>query len=100
MKTAGNTNDTPTNQGPFPQGGKGKPDRKAMIDMPLETLVCSALERNPYLTHRNLRFETSDGRVTLRGVVNTYFQKQMAQEAIRHVDGVAEIANELEVCWS
>jgi osmotically-inducible protein OsmY len=71
-----------------------------MIDMPLDTQVCAAIERNPYLARRNLRFETSDGRVTLRGVVNTYFQKQMAQEAIRHVDGVAEIANELEVCWS
>jgi osmotically-inducible protein OsmY len=71
-----------------------------MIDMPLDSRVCTALERNPYLARRNLRFETVDGRVTLRGVVNTYFQKQMAQEAIRHVDGVAEIANELEVCWS
>ncbi len=71
-----------------------------MIDMPLDSKVFTALERNPYLARRNLRFETSDGRVTLRGVVNTYFQKQMAQEAIRHVDGVAEIANELEVCWT
>lgn len=71
-----------------------------MIDMPLDTRVFTALERNPYLTRRNLRFETNDGRVTLRGVVNTYYQKQMAQEAIRYVDGVAEIANELEVCWS
>jgi osmotically-inducible protein OsmY len=71
-----------------------------MIDMPLDHQVSSALERNPYLGRRNLRFEMSDGRVTLRGVVDTYFQKQMAQEAIRHVDGVHEIANELEVCWA
>jgi len=73
-----------------------------MIDMmPLDDRVLSALERNPYLTHhRTLRFETQQGRVTLRGVVNTYFQKQMAQEAIRHVEGVAEIANELEVAWA
>jgi osmotically-inducible protein OsmY len=70
-----------------------------MIDMPLDDRVLTALERNPYLARRSLRFETNAGRVTLRCVVNTYFQKQMAQEAIRHVDGVAEIANELEVCW-
>jgi len=70
-----------------------------MIDMPpLDDRVLTALEGNPYLSHRNLRFETSSGRVTLRGVVGTYFQKQMAQEAIRYVDGVSEIANELEVC--
>ncbi|MCE5266411.1 MAG: BON domain-containing protein [Planctomycetaceae bacterium] len=71
-----------------------------MIDMPLDDRVLTALECNPYLARRNLRFETSEGRVILRGVVNTYFQKQMAQEAIRHVDGVDEIANELEVCWA
>ena len=72
-----------------------------MIDMPpLDDRVLCALEQNPYLTRRNLRFETAEGRVTLRGVVGTYFQKQMAQEAIRHVAGVHEIANELEVCWS
>jgi osmotically-inducible protein OsmY len=72
-----------------------------MIDMmPLDHRVLTALERNPYLTRRNLRFETEQGRVTLRGVVASYFQKQMAQEAIRNVEGVAEIANELEVSWA
>ena len=71
-----------------------------MIDMPpLEDRVLNALERNPYISRRTLRFETSEGRVTLRGNVATYFQKQMAQEAIRHVVGVHEITNELEVCW-
>lgn len=71
-----------------------------MIDIPLDDRVLIALEKNPYLARRNLRFETSSGRVTLRGVVNTYFQKQMAQESLRHVDGVDEITNELEVCWT
>ena len=70
-----------------------------MIDMPLDDRVLTALERNPYIARRNLRFETSQGRVTLRGVVNSYYQKQMAQEAVRHIDGVDEIANELEVSW-
>jgi osmotically-inducible protein OsmY len=71
-----------------------------MIDMPhLEDRVQRALQGNPYVSPRLLRFETSEGRVTLRGVVGTYFQKQMAQEAIRHVAGVQEITNELEVCW-
>ena len=70
-----------------------------METLPLDDQVLSALEQNPYLPRRNLRFETSEGRVTLRGVVGTYFQKQMAQESLRHVDGVLEIANELEVSW-
>ncbi len=72
-----------------------------MIDiMPLDDRVLTALERSPYLTNRNLRFETEQGRVTIRGVVSTYFQKQMAQEALRNVEGVAEITNELEVAWA
>ncbi len=68
-----------------------------MISIPLDHRVLTALERNPHVARRNLRFETHEGRVTLRGVVGSYFQKQMAQEALRYVDGVHEIANELEV---
>jgi osmotically-inducible protein OsmY len=70
-----------------------------MIEMPLNDRVLTALECNPYLARRNLRFETSAGRVTLLGVVNTYYQKQIAQETIRHIDGVDQIDNKLEVCW-
>ena len=72
----------------------------AMIDVTLDHRVLTALERSPYIARRDLRCEAASGRVTLRGVVDTYYQKQMAQEVIRHVDGVHEIANELEVCWS
>lgn len=67
------------------------------VDVPLEDRVLTALNRNPHIPGRSLRFETDSGRVTLRGVVRSYFQKQMAQEAIRRVDGVDEICNELEV---
>jgi osmotically-inducible protein OsmY len=70
-----------------------------MIDMPLDHRILTALEQNPHVARRNLRFETQQGRVILRGVVGTYYQKQMAQEAVRGVEGVQEIANELEVCW-
>ncbi len=37
--------------------------------------------------------------MVLKGTVNSYFQKQMAQEAIRRVDGVELIDNQLEVNW-
>ncbi len=70
-----------------------------MIDTPLKNQVLVALKQNPHLARRNLRFETEDGRVTLRGVVPTFYQKQMAQEAVRYIDGVDEVANELEVSW-
>jgi osmotically-inducible protein OsmY len=70
---------------------------------PQDTLhdrVLSALEDHPYLARRNLRFENHAGRVVLRGTVGTYYQKQLAQEALRHIDGVFQITNELEVNWT
>lgn len=59
-----------------------------------------ALAENPYLTGRQVRFETREGTIVLRGVVNSYFQKQMAQESLRRIDGVDEIENELTVTWA
>ena len=72
-----------------------------MIDTPpLAARVSTALKDSPHVPRRQLRFEThEEGRVVLRGQVGTYFQKQMAQEVLRNVDGVDCIDNELEVCW-
>jgi osmotically-inducible protein OsmY len=68
-----------------------------MTETILSDRVHTALERNPYLAGRKLRFESEHGRVTLRGVVQSYFQKQMAQESLKRIEGVQEIFNELEV---
>ena len=65
----------------------------------LEDQVQEALQLNPYLTRNGLRCETNQGRVTLRGEVNSYFQKQMATEALRKLRGIEEIDNQLEVTW-
>jgi osmotically-inducible protein OsmY len=69
------------------------------IEKSLDSRILSAIEKHPHLKQRRLRFEHQDGRVVLRGVVNSYYQKQLAQEAIRRVDGVDHIENQLEVEW-
>ncbi|MBN2022855.1 MAG: BON domain-containing protein [Pirellulales bacterium] len=69
-----------------------------MINTTLDHRVLSALEQNVHLRGRQLHCQTDEGRVTLQGSVHSFFQKQMAQEAIRKLDGVCEIANELHVC--
>ena len=61
--------------------------------------VDQAIQTNPYVSGRTLRFETDGGRVVLQGSVRTYFQKQMAQEVVRRVEGVEEVDNCLEVLW-
>ena len=71
-----------------------------MIDSALESRVMVALKRNPYLPGRKLACETAEGKVVLRGVVGTYYQKQMAQETLRAIEGVHQIENLLQVHWS
>lgn len=66
----------------------------------LATRISSAIQNNPHLGHRKLHFETREGCVVLRGTVKTYYQKQMAQEALRRLEGVERIENNLEVAWS
>jgi osmotically-inducible protein OsmY len=65
----------------------------------LEHRVFRALEDNPHLAGRRLRFETHQGRVVLRGVVSSYYQKQMAQESLRRLEGIEAIENQLQVAW-
>lgn len=69
-------------------------DDKALLDEQVST----ALRQNPHLKARNLRFETTARRVTLRGQVTSWYQKQMAQETLLRLDGVDRVENHLEVC--
>ena len=63
----------------------------------LSERVDNALHQNPYLFGKRLRFEADGSHVVLRGTVRSFFQKQMAQEAIRKVAGVETIENHLDV---
>ena len=63
----------------------------------LRDVVQAQLSRSPFITGRNLRVELIDDEVVLTGHVPTYYQKQMAQESLRGIDGVAQVRNELEV---
>jgi osmotically-inducible protein OsmY len=65
--------------------------------MNFQQRVDSAVHRSPHLMGRRLLVAANEGRVTLQGVVSSYYQKQMAQETIRRLDGVECIDNRLEV---
>jgi osmotically-inducible protein OsmY len=69
------------------------------LESTLADRVDQAIQTNPYVSSRALRFETDGSRVVLQGAVKSYFQKQMAQEVIRRVEGVEQIDNCLEVQW-
>ncbi|HEY2825983.1 MAG TPA: BON domain-containing protein [Pirellulales bacterium] len=74
--------------------------RQQRLDDRFEQKVSYALRQSPHLQSRNLRFEASEGRVTLRGQVNSWYQKQMAQETLLRLEGIDRVENQLEVCWS
>ncbi len=69
------------------------------VETTLADRIDQAIQTNPYVSGRTLRFETDGSRVTLQGCVRSYFHKQMAQEAVRRVAGVEEVENCLEVMW-
>ena len=55
------------------------------------------LSRDPYIGRRNVRYEVIDQDVFLSGSVTSYYQKQMAQETLRKIEGISRIVNELSV---
>ena len=63
----------------------------------LSTRIRSTLARGTHFLGRTLSVELYGDDVVLTGVVDTYYQKQLAQESIREVDGIGCIQNNIEV---
>ncbi|MDP7019943.1 MAG: BON domain-containing protein [Pirellulaceae bacterium] len=59
----------------------------------LEDQVYDALHGSQYRALRHLSVECVDGTVTIRGVLNSYFLKQIAQTVVMAVDGVRRVVN-------
>jgi osmotically-inducible protein OsmY len=68
----------------------------------LDQRVQIALTGSGHFTcNSRLKLFADRGVVTLRGKVRTFYQKQMAQEIAKSIDGVSQIENHLEVAgWS
>jgi osmotically-inducible protein OsmY len=62
--------------------------------------IAAALDASPYIAPGKIRVEPGEGgTVRLHGRVQTFFEKQMAQETIRHIAGEERIQNMVEVTW-
>jgi hypothetical protein len=83
---------------PFPTSAVAM--NAATLSRPLFERIHDALTTNPHVPSQLVRIEAEDGRVILKGNVKSFFQKQMAQEAVRRVDGVQQIDNLLQVNWA
>lgn len=65
----------------------------------LLTRIDQAIIGSPHLSGQRLLVETESDTVVVRGQVETYYQKQMAQEIVRRIEGVQKVDNRLEVTW-
>jgi osmotically-inducible protein OsmY len=57
----------------------------------------ACLQTNPYADVKSLQCECHEGVLVLRGQVSTYYHKQLAQEAVRGIDGIELVVNVVEV---
>ena len=63
-------------------------------------IVVAAKERlrqSAYSSLQNISCECDGGVLILRGQVPNFFQKQLAQESVRHLKGVTQVVNQIEV---
>jgi osmotically-inducible protein OsmY len=60
----------------------------------------NAVALHPQLKQAKVAVQTDAGDVTISGTVQSFYQKQMAQESLRDIDGIDSIANQLRVEWN
>ena len=49
---------------------------------------------------KSVSFEVNKGQLRLSGVLGSFYHKQLAQEAVRRLDGVQRVTNEIDVTYS
>lgn len=76
---------------------KVRPDGLDLTDTEIDSLVESALQRNPYLEEYEILSVVVNGVVNLSGTVDSYFEKSQAEEVASTVTGVTHVDNNLVV---
>jgi hypothetical protein len=66
-------------------------------DDALRIAALKILQTSGYTALRRLRCEVAEAVVIIRGVLPTYYLKQMAQAVIQHLDGIRSVRNLVEV---
>jgi osmotically-inducible protein OsmY len=72
--------------------------RSAVVRFPeIAEAANERLRNSPYRALRAISCEYDQGVLLLRGHVPSFYQKQLAQEAVAAVSGVIEVVNRIEV---
>lgn len=70
------------------------------VEPPVSGVAHTALERlrkSPYAVLQSISCSFQQGVIVLHGQVPSFYYKQLAQEAIAHIEGVVRIVNNIEV---
>jgi len=59
----------------------------------------ACLREHAHLQMQRLWCDLEDDKLVIRGQVPRFFYKQLAQEAVMHLDGPHQVVNEIEVVW-
>ena len=70
---------------------------KKKSDIDIKQQLLSELKWDSRIAWSEIGVEVFEGMVTLTGHVNSYAKKHAAQEAAHRIDGVLDVANEIEV---
>jgi hypothetical protein len=77
------------------------------LDEEIRTPICAVqaealarLRTAPFFPIRKTTCSFAHGVLTLHGEVENYFQKQVAQELVRTIDGIQQVVNNIEVVVS
>ena len=78
------------------------PRSEGSLDSAIELRARTALWQHRYLRQYcdSIQCCHRDGRLTMAGVLPSFYLKQLAQEAIRDIKGIAEIENRIAVSFS
>lgn len=71
----------------------------AEISSRITRLDCQRVQRSSYKEVRALSCDFRDGRLYLHGEVSTFYLKQMAQEAVRTIEGARVIISGIHVVY-
>lgn len=63
----------------------------------IQKAVARRLRASPYPAVKRVQCDFDRGRLTLRGQVRTFYEKQIAQEAIAGLEGIDQVVNGVKV---